>query len=576
LARADLDAALTSMRAEYPEEYAVGLGAVRQLKEASVARARPLLIALTCGVGLILLLAVANVAALLGARAIERERELAIRRSLGASRRALLASAWAEAGWIAVLGGTVGWAIASPSLHALARFAPADLARLDPVGLSTPVLGFALVASLLAAVVAGIAPALVHLRSSARSTLSATGATGGDRERHRSFHRLVVAELALAVVVVFAAGLVGRSLDRLLDEDLGFRPERVTTAKVSLTGERYDEDAAVDAFFAEAAERLRAIPGIEAAGWTSQLPLGGNLDTYTLRFADRPEMTLEEEPAADRYTVTPGYFQALGLRLVAGRLLEAGDRADGELVVVVSRTLAESIWPGESPLGKQLRMSAKGAPWRTVVGVVDDVLHHGLDRPSQAQFYVPDVQWFFADRGRDLVVRSSLSSAETAALIRPVVRALDAGAPVERIRSMQSVLETSVGGRRFAVGAWSSFAAMALLLAAIGTYGLLARQVAQRRRELGVRSALGASPADLVRQLATGTARMTLFAAVTALPLCWITGRLLQSQLWRIPTTDPASLAAAVIVLALAAATATITPARRAARVDPAAVLRDE
>jgi len=428
-----------------------------------------------------------------------------------------------------------------------------------------------------AALAAGIAPAAIHLRSSARDALAATAAgAGSTRGRRGALGRLVVAQLALALLVVFAAALLGRSLERLLAEDPGFRPEGATVATVGLVGDRYGDDAAAHALFREAAERLAAMPGIEAAGWTSQLPLGGNFDTYTLRFEDRPEMRLEEEPAADRYAVTPGYFRALGLRLVEGRLLDAADDADGELVVLINRTLAETTWPGESALGKRLRMSSEGAPWRRVVGVVDDVRHQGLDRPPTAQFYAPAEQWFFADSQRVLVVRSSLPGATVAARVAGLLRELDPRLPVEAIRPMRRVLDESAGGRRFAAGVWSGFAALALLLAAIGTYGLLARQVALRRRELGVRAALGATPAGLRRDVARRTARLVLLALAVATPLCLAAGRLLAAQLWRVPPADVRALASAVVVVAATAALAALVPATRAARTDPSRVLRDD
>lgn len=575
-AGAELDSLFAALRAAFPQEYPTPRGAVEPMQEKLGASAKPLLTALFGGVVLVMLLAVANVAALLAVRAVERERELSIRRSLGADRRSLLLSAWSESAVVALAGGAAGLAVAAPLLRLFAAAAPPSLARFGTLELAFPVLAFVAGTSVVAALAAGVAPALVHLRSAARDVLAATSTAGATRSRRRAVGRLVVGELALALVVVFAAALVGRSLERLLAEDPGFRVGQATVATVSLVGDRYADDSAAHALFAQAAARLEAMPGIEAAGWTSQLPLGGNLDSYTLRFETRPEMRLEEQPAADRYAVTPGFFRALGLRLVVGRLLEPADDADGELVVVVNRSLAESIWPDQDPLGKRLRMGAEGAPWRTVVGVVDDVRHQGLDQPSTAQFYVPAEQWFFADSERVLVVRSDLDSATVAALIAPAIHELDPRLPVERIGSMQSVVAESTGGRRFAAGVWSSFAALALLLAAIGTYGMLARQVAARRRELGVRSALGASPRKLRLEVAHGTARLVAVAVAVALPLCVAAGRLLGSQLWRVPPTDAASLGAAVAVVMATAAVASLLPAVRAARTDPSTVLRDE
>ncbi len=575
-ANADLNAAVAALAAEYPKEYPTPRGAVVPARDELSLKAKPLLSALFLGVSLVLLLAVANVAALLAVRTLEREQELAVRRSLGAGARQLLVAAWSESLLLAAAGGLLGIAVARPLLRLLVAFAPGGLPRLDGLDLDGPVLLFAFATSLVAASAAGIAPALVHLRSSARGLLAAKAVAGVGRERRRALGRLVVAELALALVVVFAAALVGRSLERTLAEEPGFRSTGVTVATVNLNGSRYDEDAAANAFFAEASERLGALPGVEAVGWTSQLPLGGNSDTYTLRFESRPAMRLDEEPAADRYAVSPGYFRALGLRLVEGRFLAASDRAGAEPVAIVNRSLAVTIWPGASALGQRLRMGGEDAPLRTIVGVVDDVRHRGLDEPSQAQFYVTPEQWFFADSERSLVVRSTLPPSEIAARLRATLRELDPRVPIQEIRSMESVVAESTGGRRFAAGVWSSFAGLALLLAALGTYGLLARQVAMRRRELGVRTALGAAPRRLAREVASDAFRLALTAILVALPLAWAAGRLLASELWRIPPSDPLSFAIAVVVIAAVAAVAALVPARRAASTDPATVLRAE
>lgn len=575
-ARAELDASVAALRSAYPDKYPSGLGALVPLGDELIGRSRELLAAVFAGVVLVLLLAVGNVAALLVVRAVERSRELAIRRSLGADRRRLLAAAFGESALLSLAGALVGLLIARPTLTALVALSPSYLPRLDAVGLSLPVLGFTLASALLVALASGIAPAMVHLRTPARAALAAGGNAGLSRRSRRGLSLLVVAELTLALVVVFAAALLGRSLERLMAEDTGFRPEGVVKADVQTNGSRYDEDAQVHAFFDRALESVRALPGIVAAGWTSQLPLGGNRDSYSIRLEDKPEMRLEEEPAGDRYAVTPGYFAALGIRLVAGRLLTDADRAGSEPVVLINRRLAERIWPDQGALGKRIQVGGPDAPWRTVVGAVEEVLHYGLDRPSVAQFYVPEAQWPWADSGRVLVVRSSLPPERLARPIAEAIRAVDPKCPVEHFATMANVIEQSTGGRRFATTLWGAFALLSLLLAATGTYGLLARQVAMRRRDLATRSALGARPSRLAAELGGEAARWLVTAAVLALPILWVVGRLLAAQLWKLPPSDPETFGLAVGVVGAMALLAGLSPARRAARVDPATVLREE
>jgi len=574
-ARAELDAMFARLRDSYPTLYPTDRGALQPLDRQLAAAARPMLTALFAGVALVLLLAAANIAALFAVRAVERSRELALRRSLGAESRDVVASAWSEPLVITVAGGLVGVLAAPSLLRLLIAAAPIDLPRIGDIGLATPVLAFAAVVSVVVALAAGLAPALVYLRTAPRDLLAA-GRSGPTRGGRRAMAFLVVAELALALVVVFAAGLVGRSLDRLLSEELGFDPRGVTTLRVVVGGPHYETDEAIHAFFDRALERVLAVPGVATATWTTQLPLSGDFDRYSLRFADRPEMKVEEEPDADRFAVTPGYFPALGLRLVMGRLLDESDGATSEPVVLLNRTLAETIWPHELPLGKRIHMGGDDSPWRTVVGVVEDVRNVALDRPSAAQIYVPEHQWDWADGNRALVVRSPRPSGQLGADLRDAVRSVDATQPIGEVLPMPELIARSAGSQRFAAGLWSSFAALALLLAGLGTYGLLTRQIALRVREFGVRSALGAPPGQLAGQVGLGVARLLAAAIALAVPATLLIGRLLASQLWQTPASDPPTLALSTTVVCFVALGAALLPAWRAARVDPVEVLREE
>jgi len=575
-ARAELDTTLAALQAQYPDAYATPNGDLQPIGDTLLGKSRQLLVAVFAGVGLILLLAIANVAALLAVRTLERSRELAIRRSLGADRRRLVVAAFSESVVLTAVGALAGLALARPALGGLVRLAPSFLPRLDDVTLSAPVLGFSLAIATLVALAAGVAPALVHLRAPARAVLASGGHAGLSRDRRRGLAVLVTAELTLALVVVFAAALLGRSFERLMSEDPGFRPDGVVVAKVSVNGQLYREDAEVHAFFDRALQAVQALPGVTAAGFTTQLPLGGDFDMYGMRFEDKPELRLDQQPAGDRFAVTPGYLEALGIRLVAGRLLADSDRAGAEPVALVSRRLAERIWPGESALGKRLQVGASDAPWRRVVGVVEDVLHRGLDQPSQAQFYVPEAQWPWADGALVLTVRTALPAGRLARPIAEAIHGVDPNCPVEQFAAMPDVVERSTGGRRFAMLLWSAFAILALVLAATGTYGLLARQVAMRRHELAMRSALGARPLRLAAELGGEAARQLALAVAIATPTLWAIGRLLAAQLWKVPGTDPTTFGIAIGVVALMAGFAAFGPARRAAQVDPSRVLREE
>jgi len=578
-AAAEIDARFAALRADHPDEYASDHGRLTAWADVLGGPSRPLLGALLVGVLLVLALAIANVAALFAVRAVERERELAIRRSLGAGSRGWLVAAWSEPLLVVALGAGAGLLLARSLLPLLVSVAPLSMTRLDGVGLSLPVLAFTATVSILAALASGVAPALLGLRVPARDALAASATTSSGPRRGRFLGRLVVAQLALALVVVFAAGLLGRSLESLLGEDPGFRPAGVVVASVSASSVRLAEDTDVHAFFARALERVGALPGVTAAGWTSQLPLDGNVDSYSLTFRHRPDVPPAEEPYADRFAITPGYQQAIGLRLLAGRLLDDADREGSEPVILLNRTLVEKTWKGDDPraaIGGLVRLGAPDSPWRKVVGVVEDVRHVGLDRPSTAQIYLPAMQWPWADSDRVLVVRSDRPAVRMAAPLRAAIHEIDPLRPVEAVRDMTDVVTGSAGNRSFAVGIWSSFALLALGLAALGTYGTLARRIALRRRELGIRSALGAAPRRLARAVTVESARMVVAALAIALPASLALGRALSSQLWKVGAFDPATLVLASAAVAAAALAASLGPAASAGRTAPASVLQEE
>jgi len=574
-ASADLDRVRRLLAAEYPAEYPAGNMEAVPLSQELTAGIRSPLIVLVGAVGFVLLIACANVANLMLSRSLRRSHEMAVRGALGASRGRLMQQLFAESLVLCTTGGALGLGLAVALQTALLRLAPVSLPRLNRVSIDARVLGFAALISLAAALLSGWIPAL---RASAarlpRSLVSESRASAG-ASFSRARRLLTVVELALAVVLVTGAFLMVRSMLHLLDAPYGFTADRVMTMALSMSGDRYADDASVVAFQTRALERIRELPGVAAAAFSGQIPLGGNGDSYGFHVLGHLAANPSEDPSVERYSVTPDYFRTMGIPLRRGRLFTEADRADSMPVMVVSETTARTIFPGRDPIGERVKVGGTERPWRTIVGIAGDVRHVDVAVGATPQMYLPQSQ--MTDGGFTLVVRSSHGKPESLTQpIRDVIRSLDPGLPIYDVATMTELVGRSAAPRRFVMRLLAGFAAAALLLAAVGLYGVVSHGVGQRTREIGIRVALGARRADVMRLVFSSGAATVGAGLAVGVAAAVALMRFLRSVLYEVSPSDPVALAGAAVVLALVALAAHWLPARRAARLDPVAALKSE
>jgi len=579
-ARAELNTIRGQLAATYPADYPQGAVAVVRLQDEIAGPVRSVLYVLLGAVGLVLLIACANVANLLLARAMHRSREMAVRSALGAGRARLIRQVLTESVTLSLAGGALGVALAALLLGSVATLAPVSIPRLDRASIDPWVLGFALLLSLVTGVLFGLVPALRVSRDSLQSTLALDSRASVGGSSHRARGLLVVGDLALALVLLASAGAMIKSVIKLMGVNPGFHTDRLLTLQFSLIGTRYAEDAAVVSFVERALDRIKTIPGVEAAAAAGQVPLGGNGDTWGFHIEGRTKPNPSEDPAAERYSVTPDYFRVFGIPLLKGRLITDADRANSQPVLVISETTAKTLWPREDPIGRRVRIGdASTGPWRTIVGVAGDVRHTSLAAAPTLQMYLAQAQ--VTDSYLVLAVRGALSEPASAATslapqIRAVFREMDPAVPIYDVATMEELAGKSVAERRFVMRVLGGFAALALLLAAVGLYGVVSYTVAQRTREVGVRLALGARPADILRlvfQSGAATVGAGLGVGVAA---ALVAMQSMRALLFDVSASDPAMLAGAAGALAAVAAAAHLVPARRALRVDPVIALRQE
>lgn len=577
-AQAQMDTIAQQLTAQYPDSNA-GTGAnVVALREQIVGDVRPALLLLLGAVALTLLIVCGNVAGLLLARAAARRRELAIRVALGAGRTRLVRQLLTESLLLALLGGGFGILLAWWGVRALESLSPPDLPRIGAIGLNLPVLLFSLGVSLAAGLLFGVAPALAALHSGARQPLAegARGSVGGGQARLRGF--LVVAELALGVMVLTGAGLLTRSFLLLQNIPLGFDGSRVLSFRVILPPARYAKLEDRAAFAQRLLEKLHALPGVRTAAGISFLPLTLSGRTAAIAIEGRAPVSINQLPFADFRMVTPGYFQTMGIPLAEGRDFSWGD-SPAVPGAIVSQTLARTFWPGENPLGRRLKMGApdSSAPWLTVVGVVGNVRQlNRTSEPRPALYLFAGQDVGAGDTIRDWVVRAEGDPAEQAAAVRAAVWSLDRALPVSRIQTMDRVLSSTLAAQRFNLLLLGLFAALALVLSAVGLYGITSYLVAQRTREIGVRMALGAGRGEVLGMVLAMASRLVILGIVLGLAASLATGRLLASLLYEVSPHDPLVLCGVAALLALVALLACYAPARRAIRLDPMVALRHE
>lgn len=567
---------------EYPEQMQFSATA-QPLAHAVLGDVRPVMWVLAGAVGFVLLIACANVASLLLARADRRQRELSVRAALGAGRGRLVRQLFLESLVLALVGGAAGLLLAVGATEALPLLHPPSLPRLHDVRVDPGVLVFALGASLASALLFGLAPALHSARAGIHATLKegGRGQTAGSA-RHRFRSVLVAAEIALAVVLLLGAGLLMRSLLALYRVDPGFRTEHVLTMGLSLPAGDYPGADEVVPFYRELTGRIEALPGVRAVGAVTNLPLTGTLGDLNFQIEGREVPEGGVSPRADWQVVTPGYFDAVGMRLLRGRGIEPRDDREAPGAAVINQALAEQYWPGEDPIGERLLLGGGAGPgWVTVVGVVGDVRHAALSEPPRPEYYLPHAQFRFWNGGEHvrsmtITARTRGEPMELAAAIRREIRALDPNLPISEVRTLEQVRAESVAQPRFLSVVLGAFAAVALLLAVVGIYGTLAYLVSQRTHEIGIRMALGAHTAEITRMVVGRGVAVGAAGVAVGLAGALALTRVLAHLLFGVTTTDPVTYVVVPVVLIAAALLASYLPARRAARVDPMVALRAE
>jgi putative ABC transport system permease protein len=551
------------------------------VQEQVVGGIRPILVVLLTAVGFVLLIACVNVANLLVARAEARTREFAVRTALGAARGRLLRQLVVEHALLGLLGGALGLGLAALGVRALVALDPTVVPRAGEIGVDGAVLLFTGALAGLAAMLFGLAPMVHAGRRDVSEWLKEGGARGATAgvTRQRFRQTLVAIELALSIVLLAGAGLTLRTFQALLAVDPGFEPRGVLTMRVVTPAATYPDAAHVAEFYRALLERARALPGVQAAGAVRVLPLAATIGDWSIDLEGRMPPQGEDFDG-DWQIVTPGYFEAMGVRLLAGRLLSDGDHFDAPPVAVINQTMARQYWPDGSALGQRFRLNGPDAPWIEIVGVVRDEKHLGLGAAVNRKWYRPHAQWTQSGttpiRGMTLVARTAGDPLALVPGVREAVRAVDPGLPVAEVRTLEDVVGQSVARQRFTMLLLGVFAAVALTLGAVGVYGVMASWVTERTHEIGVRMALGATRREVaglvVRQALAPAGIGALAGGAAALLLT----RLLQDLLYGVPPHDPLTFVAAPILLALVAVGASWLPARRAAGLDPVAALRRE
>ncbi len=569
-AQAEADLIARRLRKQYPDMEA-DRAALVPLDQELFGKAQSPLDILLAAVGLLLLIACANVANLVLARGAARRKEIAIRAALGASRPRLIRQLLTESLALAVGGCALGIGLAYAALGPVSALLPLDA----EVHIDLRVLGFAAAVSAAAGILCGVFPALTLAKAGPGGVLNeaARGASGGVRSnRVRSL--LVVCEVALTVVLLIGAGLLVRSFQRLASVPVGFSAEHVLSARLSLPQLRYASPASRARFVARVLERLEASPGVSSAGVISRLPLLPGNSTRSLDIKGRPSAA--DDLAPDYLVASPDYFRSMGIRLLRGRMFTERDDAKAPAVVIVNAAMARHFWGAQNPIGQFVTAGACGKEneWCEVVGVVEDIHQHNLDEKPRPAMYVPYARdpWPFMA----IVVRTATDPAAAASSVTGAVHAIDKDQPVYDIRAMHDVVETSFAPRRVRMLFVLSFAGLALILACIGIYGIVSYGVAQRTHEIGIRMALGAERRDVLRLVIAQGLKLAAAGAAAGLVLAAALSRLIAGMLFGVRPTDAASFAACLALVMGVAALASFLPARRATRVDPAASLRGE
>jgi len=575
-AQADLDAIALQLQTQYPETNKNWRMRQRPLRDFLVGPVRPALLLMWGAVGLLLLIACVNVANLLLARSVVRQKEFALRAALGASRTRMIRQALTESTLLSVAGGILGVVAASLTLRALHTFGPADVPRLAESSINPAVLLFTFGLSILTAVLFGLVPALQVSAAAFLQGLKESGRASAPTSHKRLSSALVIGEIAVSLTLLVSAGLLLKSFWRLIHVSPGFQTEHVVTARLELPVETYGpygDARARSRFWRQFEERARALPGVEAVGATSELPLTGVHGDDPFHIPGRSYGPSDFDDAQFRQ-VTPGFLSAMRISLISGRWLNERDDVNSQGVVVVNQAFARRFFPNQNVIGQPLQLMGDPQSTREIVGVVGDVRHIALSEADWPEMYVPYAQ--FAHPAINIVVRAAANPANLAAALQAEVSSIDKDITLSALTPMDDILGASVSQPRFSSQLLGIFASLALLLATIGLYGLMAYGVSQRRTEIGIRMALGAKREDILKLIVRQGSRLALAGIGIGLIASLAATRVLSSMLFAVTPQDPETFAAVAVLLIAVAMAACYFPARRAAKVDPMVALRYE
>jgi putative ABC transport system permease protein len=571
-AQAEIETVVRGMRARFKDNYPQtdSFGAtLYPLKEQVIGGMKPLLLILSGAVALVLLIACANLATMLLARASAREREMAIRIAVGASRGRLLRQGLTESVVLAILGGMTGTFLAIWALELVKTLGTQTIPRLGEVRIDSPVLFVTLAIAIGTGLLFGLVPALATGKPDLTEALKEGGRGSTTSRRHNQLRNgLVIAEVALALVLLSGAGLLLKSFVRLENVNPGFNPENVLTAEISLPDLRYPDQQSQVNFFSELTRRTQNLPGVTSAGLTIILPMSGINSDSSFGIEGRPNDDTHPMPDEEVRLVSADYFRTLEIPLRQGRYFTAADKLDAPPVATINQALAQRYWPNDNPIGKRIRVySARGKVWATIVGIVGDLHHRGLDQPVKPEFYIPLTQNPYSSV--ILAVRSTQDPRSLTSAIRREVQTIDPTLPIAHIRTLDQVIADSVAPRTLSVVLLAVFAVVALVLAAVGIYGVISFLVVQRTHEIGVRMALGAQRSDVLRLVISHAGLLIGAGTLLGLIVALLSTPVLRSVLYEVSAVDLSTFVFVTFVLALVAFFASYIPARRATRADP-------
>ncbi len=577
-ARADLGAIARSPRADMPRVPWASLKAglvVTSLQQDVARDVRPALLAVFAAALVLLIIACVNVTNLLLARGAQRRGEFALRAALGAERGRLVRQLITESLMLSLFGGGLGMLVAVAGLRSFVALSPAGLPRLAAIHVDSSALVFAVVVTSVIGLAVGVLPALHASREDLQAGLQETSRRSVG-EHHVTRRALVVAEVALSLILLVGAGLLLRSLERVFAVNVGFDPSNLVTMQVQLTGRRYRPDDVKARFLDEALNAVRRVPGVSTAAFTQQLPLSGDFEVYGVHLQRNSDP--KDDGAALRYAVTPDYFTTMRIPLVRGRFLDSHDVAGSPRAAVVNESFARAEFGKDDPIGQRLTFGPDDGQWYTIVGVVGDVKQAIDALDNRDAVYIAPLQWHWVDNLLSLVVRTQRTgdAASLASSVRNAIWSVDKNQPVVRVATMSALVTTATAGRRLALVLFEAFGAAALVLAAVGIYGVLSGSVTERIREIGVRSAMGASPSDILGLILGQGMKLTLIGVACGLAGAMAATRGLVTLLFGVTRLDPVTYVGVITLLVTVSAVACWMPAWRAARIDPSITLRAE